>query len=255
MNGFGFHPLQFSTIIKNNVTYYVDAAVSTSGDGLTWGTAFKTIAEATNKLRGKIFWGDLIVRVKAGTYNEGIILDRITAAGSLLVSACYGVVTLTGLATQAAFANLFDIMISLHGVIVNRAAITIATGGSWALTPPTNGQKATFYGVFAKDTPCIEVNSITADLSSVPAASKIGISAASCSGAFNKNNISNASIAFSLANVPHAKIWASLGSGNTTVYSLDASKVSLGTANTITGTTTIAKSNGSLVINTDGTLL
>jgi hypothetical protein len=51
-------------------TYYVDAARPSSGDGLSWGTAFKTIAEAAN-IPPKS--GEQVL-IKPGTYAEKVVI-------------------------------------------------------------------------------------------------------------------------------------------------------------------------------------
>jgi hypothetical protein len=66
-------------------SYYVDAAVSVSGSGLSWATALKTITEATNKALNP---GDE-VQIKPGTYNEALI---IKSNGSEIVPVKYNVI-------------------------------------------------------------------------------------------------------------------------------------------------------------------
>ena len=60
--------------VSNNgeqpVTYYVDAAVSSSGNGLSWATALKTIHEATNKT---LYPADNIL-VKPGSYTDTVVI-------------------------------------------------------------------------------------------------------------------------------------------------------------------------------------
>lgn len=55
-------------------TFYVDAAVAASGNGLSWSTAFKTIKEAANVVQA----GD-IVEIAGGDYRETV---TINAAGT-----------------------------------------------------------------------------------------------------------------------------------------------------------------------------
>jgi hypothetical protein len=66
-------------------TYYVDAGVSASGDGLSWGTAKKTIREATNLALkpGEQVW------IKPGTYAE---TDTIKTSGGISVWPQVGVI-------------------------------------------------------------------------------------------------------------------------------------------------------------------
>lgn len=82
----GMHEPSFSI-------YYVDAAVSSSGDGQSWATAKKTISEATNL---NLNPGD-IVYIKPGTYAENVaiksngsqiigITDNVTVSGSNKIS-------------------------------------------------------------------------------------------------------------------------------------------------------------------------
>jgi len=52
--------------------WYVDAAVSSSGDGTSWATAFKTINEGISASGA----GDTI-HVAAGTYNERLVIDKL----------------------------------------------------------------------------------------------------------------------------------------------------------------------------------
>lgn len=65
------------------ITLYVDAAVSSSGNGLTWGTAYKTITEAVTRLRlYSVIRGSAVVNIKTGTYAEymdvaGIVCNNI----------------------------------------------------------------------------------------------------------------------------------------------------------------------------------
>jgi len=56
--------------------YYVDAAMSASGDGLSWATAFKTIGEAAqaNLQPGTIVW------IRPGIYKESVSLKKSGAA-------------------------------------------------------------------------------------------------------------------------------------------------------------------------------
>jgi hypothetical protein len=65
-------------------TWYVDAAVSSSGTGTSWGTALKTITEATNKT---LTPGDEVL-VKPGTYNEAL---TIKSNGSEIVPVKYNI--------------------------------------------------------------------------------------------------------------------------------------------------------------------
>ena len=51
-------------------TYYVDASVASSGSGLSWGTAFKTITEAANLALKP---GEKVL-IKPGTYNEKVTI-------------------------------------------------------------------------------------------------------------------------------------------------------------------------------------
>jgi hypothetical protein len=50
--------------------YYVDAAASPGGDGLSWGTAFQTITAAANAALDR---GDHVT-IRPGTYNEAIVI-------------------------------------------------------------------------------------------------------------------------------------------------------------------------------------
>lgn len=50
--------------------YYVDAGIPVGGDGLSWGTAFKTITAATNAVLNR---GDHVT-IKPGTYNEAVVI-------------------------------------------------------------------------------------------------------------------------------------------------------------------------------------
>lgn len=56
----------------NATNYYVDGSVSTSGNGLSWATAWKTITEATQT---NLLPGD-VVYIKNGTYVEGMYLEK-----------------------------------------------------------------------------------------------------------------------------------------------------------------------------------
>lgn len=66
---FGF--LMLSNL-ANATNYYVDGSVLTSGNGLSWSTAWKTISEATfaNLLPGDV------VHIKNGIYYEGMYLEK-----------------------------------------------------------------------------------------------------------------------------------------------------------------------------------
>lgn len=66
-------------------TYYVDAAVGSSGDGLSWATAKKTITEATNL---PLKPGEKVL-IRAGTYNEKV---EIKSDGGLAVLPQTGVI-------------------------------------------------------------------------------------------------------------------------------------------------------------------
>lgn len=69
--------------------YYVDAAVTASGDGSSWDTAFKTIGEATAQTLqpGSIIW------VRPGTYPEDVGIDQ---SGAEVTPMTTGVQALTG---------------------------------------------------------------------------------------------------------------------------------------------------------------
>ncbi len=73
--------------------YYVDAAVSSSGDGLSWATAFKTLTEATSMtLEG----GD-IVYIKPGTYVEHF---EVSSNGTLILPNTTGISVTPGHVVQ-----------------------------------------------------------------------------------------------------------------------------------------------------------
>lgn len=55
---------------KPTTTYYVDANVGSSGNGLTWGTALKKISEATNK---PLTPGDNVL-IKYGNYTDSVVI-------------------------------------------------------------------------------------------------------------------------------------------------------------------------------------
>lgn len=69
--------------------YYVDAAVTASGDGSSWDKAFKTIGEATAQTLqpGSIIW------VRPGTYPEDVGIDQ---SGAEVTPMTTGVQALTG---------------------------------------------------------------------------------------------------------------------------------------------------------------
>jgi len=64
--------------------YYVDSNISSSGDGLTWGSAIKTITEAVDK---NLIPGDLVF-IKPGIYPEQI---NFTKSGSEILPVTNGV--------------------------------------------------------------------------------------------------------------------------------------------------------------------
>ncbi len=76
----------FTTMATN---YYVDSSVSSSGDGLSWATAFKTIQEAADlTLAG----GD-IINIKPGAYVEEVL---ITSNGTPILPITAGVSVSSG---------------------------------------------------------------------------------------------------------------------------------------------------------------
>ncbi len=70
-------PLDITTAFNNGTvnpssttTYYVDAAVSPSGNGLSWATALSKISEATNK---PLLPGDNVL-IKPGIYSDTVVI-------------------------------------------------------------------------------------------------------------------------------------------------------------------------------------
>lgn len=74
--------LQINLIFATN--YYVDGSVSTTGNGLSWATAWKTISEATSF---NLQAGDCVY-IKNGTYVEGLYLNK---SGSEIVPITSGI--------------------------------------------------------------------------------------------------------------------------------------------------------------------
>gem|GEM_PF-1950094 len=68
-----------------SLVYYVDGSVSSSGDGLSWATAFKTIQEAANV---STLSGGNIIYIKPGTYTQELM---VKSNGDLLLDATAGV--------------------------------------------------------------------------------------------------------------------------------------------------------------------
>jgi hypothetical protein len=69
---------------KPTTTYYVDAAVGASGNGLSWATALKKISEATNK---PLAPGDKVL-IKPASYTDTVV---IKTSGTEIVPLTFGV--------------------------------------------------------------------------------------------------------------------------------------------------------------------
>lgn len=81
---------------NTDLSLYVDAAVGSSGNGLSWATAFKTIAEAVTKLNSyAVVKGNATINIKTGTYAEPICINKVICA-RLNITPDSGDVTLTG---------------------------------------------------------------------------------------------------------------------------------------------------------------
>jgi hypothetical protein len=69
-----------------NTTYYVNAATGNdSYDGLTAGTAFKTIGKAISMIP-QILNHNYTINVAAGTYNEDVVISGICGSGSITIN-------------------------------------------------------------------------------------------------------------------------------------------------------------------------
>ncbi len=79
-----------STILTSNATFYVNSGSGNdSNNGLTTGSAFKTIQTAVNYVTSKYFiqnTSSMIIQVAAGTYSESVDLPRITGNGNITIN-------------------------------------------------------------------------------------------------------------------------------------------------------------------------
>jgi hypothetical protein len=251
MNGFGFNPLQFATVIKKPVTYYVDGSVVASGDGLSWETAFKTIAEATGLLTGKVFLGNVTINIEAGTYNEPLYLTNVFCLGTLSIYPREGNVILTGSyitpTGKASYSSYIEkIMASCFNLGLS-AYRFIASPNSFGTLFHNVFH---FYDVINETHVYVDID----DMSGYPSTNKRGFDVQRTTKiTIHGGSCNNATLAFDIYN---SEVYVSgvSGSGNTTVISaLNGSCVYLN-SNTITGTTLYVKSS-SLIVNIDGTLL
>ncbi|MBK1818069.1 tandem-95 repeat protein [Luteolibacter yonseiensis] len=72
INGQGVTSEELTLTVNEPETMYVDASVTTTGDGKTWATAFKTLDEALVENPTRLSPGRRIIRIAKGTYTAPV---------------------------------------------------------------------------------------------------------------------------------------------------------------------------------------
>lgn len=114
-----------------NITYYISTTGNDSNDGLTSGTALKTIQAAINKLP-QIVNHSIIINISQGTYSEAVEIIGFIGKGSI---------TVTGGADNVAAANykVTSIKVRYNNVIININGIQADTVTDHAYLISHNG--------------------------------------------------------------------------------------------------------------------
>lgn len=240
-----------ANVYYGDLSLYVDAAVGSSGNGSSWADAYKTIAEANNRLGTyAMVAGHITVYIKTGTYAEALVAPPGLYAKSLSYAPDSGNVTVTGTSDWAGG--------GLHGASVVATyipmSLTFGSGSYNIVCSPSSWLSSSHSGVYMLQ--CRYVNLwITCNLVSVTGVSKYGIFGnASTVNAQANTTISNSGNAI-YANTC-SNIFANVAGSTNPVVCLAqvGSTIRKHSSFSCTGTTAVSKTNGSQVINADGTL-
>lgn len=207
------------SMTTSDLIYYVNVATgSDSNDGLTEGTAFKTIQKALNSVP-QIINHRVIINIAAGTYNEAIITPKITGHATL---------RLVGASKATTFIQTITSYVDCNVLILEALNIRTITSksGRIQLTDCTFDY-ANDYGIVADDGTVVELVSV-------------GIS--------NKTNVAILSRYGAVVILVQVS-----GSGNTKALSAQyGGKISRGWGNTITGTTQEERLYGGIIVDESG---
>lgn len=207
------------SMTTSELTYYVNVATgSDSNDGLTEGTAFKTIQKALNSVP-QIINHRVIINIAAGTYNEAILTPKITGHATL---------RLVGASKATTFIQTITSYVDCNVLILEALNIRTITSksGRIQLTDCTFDY-ANDYGIVADDGTVVELLSV-------------GIS--------NKTSIAILSRYGAVVILVQVS-----GSGNTKALSAQyGGKISRGWGNTITGTTQEERLYGGIIVDESG---
>lgn len=228
--------------------YYVDTAVSSSGNGTSWATAFKTIAEAITATKNKWYCGSARIFIQGGTYAESIYCLGTHAAGRLAFFAYGSAVTLTGF--YPASGTSYTIYFSNNQI--SNLTFSVSSGGSWVIAP--SGTTTTYHAIYLSTIPFGYFYNMSISFTGLTATTKNGITCYNSNIAAETIAISSATNAY-LGYYSNAHFAALSGSSNTTIYNFNSgSSLRLGT-NTITGTTTYTKTAGSFAVDSTGAII
>lgn len=232
--------------------YYVDAAVSSSGDGLSWGTAFKTLAALKTQLDKKSLYSKQVqVYIKTGTYNDPLVVTDKMFVGGLHFNTDSGDVTITGTTTLAT-----NVTASINFTNICGNYVYLGKSGSYKFVcAPSSVGSSDHRALYYQNCFCLNMQGyVTIDGSTWSTTTKYGAFANGATNCRIYGSISSTTYAAYASFGSSAYVELS-GSSNTTVLTaLTGSTIRKSSTYTITGTTAITKSNGSQVINADGTL-
>jgi hypothetical protein len=251
MGGFvqGMQDLLFRrSVIFEDITYYVNGGTGSDDNDGSVSAPFATIGKATGLLTGKVFMGSVTINVEAGTYAEAISINGFYVQNSLSIIACNGSVILTGIAIEA--------NTSIYVGLVIAGYLAITSDGASSHFVPTPTTSSTYYAVYIYRTlSSVFINYVSPDFTSASGTNLGVYSLRSPLTVVANFACSNAD--YAIDNTGGRVITSGLtGSGNSVIYRASTGgAISLNTNSTIAGTTVSSKSNGSMIVDADGTLL